>query len=73
MEHQAALGCLIEEVGAVGEPVVAELLGDALGIWSLRALLDEVVEEAEDLKVETLETIVLVILQLLLDRVIIAV
>lgn len=43
LKHEAALCCLVEEVGTVSQTIVAELLRDALGIGSLRAFLDEVV------------------------------
>ena len=46
LEHEATLGRLIKEVSAVSEAVIAELLGDALSVRSLRTLLDEVVQEA---------------------------
>ena len=46
LKHQPTLGSFVEEVGAVGEPIVAELLGDALRIGPFWALLDEVIEEA---------------------------
>jgi len=48
------------------------LLRDALGVGSLRAFLDEVVKEAEDFKVEALQAIVFIIVQLLSNCIIIA-
>ena len=72
LEHQAALGRLVEKVGAIGQAVIAELLGQALSIGPLRALLDEVIEESEDLKVEALQAVILVIVQLLCDGVVVA-
>ena len=71
LKHQPTLGSFVEEVGAVGEPIVAELLGDALGVRSLGTLLDEVVKEAKDLEVEAFEAVVLIVVQLLSNRVII--
>ena len=71
LKHQPTLGSFVEEVGAVGEPIVAELLGDALGVGSLGTLLDEVVKEAKDLEVEAFEAVVLIVVQLLSNRVII--
>lgn len=72
LEHEAAFGGLVEEVRAVSKAIVAELLGDALRVWTLGTLLDEVIKEAEDLEVETLKTIILIIVKLLSDSVIIA-
>ena len=72
LEHEAALGRLIEEVCAVGQAVIAELLGDALRVRALRSLLDEVVEEAENLEVEALKAVVLVVVELLRYRVVVA-
>ena len=46
LEHKAALCCLVEKVGAIGQTVVAELLGKALSIRPLGALFDEVIEES---------------------------
>ena len=46
LEHEAALGGLVEEIGAVGESIVAELLRDALRVRPLWTFLDEVVKEA---------------------------
>ena len=71
LKHKPTLGSFVEEVGAVGEPIVAELLGDALSVGSLGTLLDEVVEEAKDLEVEAFEAIVLIVVELLSNRVII--
>ena len=51
LKHQTTLSSFVEEVCAVSEPIVAELLSDALSVGSLGALLDEVVEEAKDLEV----------------------
>ena len=61
LEHQSALRRLVEEVCAVCQSIVAELLGDALRVGSLRTFLDEVVQEAKDLEVEALQTIILII------------
>ena len=72
LEHEAAFGGLVEEVRAVSKAIVAELLGDALRVWTLGTLLDEVIKEAEDLEVETLKTIILIIVKLLSNSVIIA-
>ena len=71
LKHQPALGCLVEEIGAVGEAIVAELLRDALRVGTLGSLLDEVVKEAEDLVVEAFEAVILIIVKLLSNRVII--
>ena len=54
LSHHATLSCLVEKVGTISEPIITELLGDALGVGTLWPLLDEVVEEAEDLKVKAL-------------------
>lgn len=72
LEHETALGRFIEEVGTVGEPIIAELLGNALRVGSLGALLDEVVEEAQDLEVQAFEAVVLVVVELLSYRVVVA-
>ena len=72
LKHETALCSLIEKVGTISQPVIAELLGDALSVWTFRPLLDKVVEEAEDLEVEALKAIILVIVKLLRDRVIVA-
>ena len=72
LEHQTTFGRFIEEVSPVSEPIIAELLGDALSVGSLRPLLNEVVEEAEDLKVQAFEAVVLVVIQLLSYRVVVA-
>lgn len=61
LRHQAALSCLVEKVRPISEPIVTELLGDALGIGTLWPLLDEVVEEAQDLEVEALQAVVFVV------------
>ena len=61
LKHQTALSGFIEEVSTVCKPVVTELLSDALSIGAFRALLNKIVEEAKDLEVEALETIILVI------------
>ena len=71
LKHEATLGSLVEEIGAVGEAVVAELLRDALCVWPLRTLLDEIVEEAKDLEVEAFKAIILIVVELLGNRVII--
>ena len=72
LQHQPSFSSLIEEIGPVGEPIVTELLGDALRIGSLGSLLNEVVKEAEDLVVKALQTVILVIVELLGDRVVVA-
>ena len=72
LKHETALCSLIEKVGTVSQPVIAELLGDALSVWTFWPLLDEVVEEAEDLEVEALKAIILVIVKLLRDSVVVA-
>ena len=72
LEHEATFGGLVEEIGAVGKAIVAELLGDALCVRSLRTLLDEVIEEAKDLEVKALKTIILIIIKLLGNSVVIS-
>ena len=72
LKHKAALGCLVEKVGAIGQTVIAELLGKALSVRPLGTLLDEVIEESEDLKVEALQAVILVVVQLLGDGVVVA-
>ena len=72
LEHETALGCLIEKVCAIGKSIIAKLLSDALRVWALRSLFDEVIEETEDLEVEALKAIVFIIIQLLCNRVIIS-
>ena len=61
LKHKAALCCLVEKVSAIGQTVIAELLGKALSIRSLGAFLDEVIEEPEDLKVEALKAVILIV------------
>ena len=61
LEHQSTLRRLVEEVCAVCQTIIAELLGDALRVGSLRTFLNEVVQEAKDLEVEALQTIILII------------
>ena len=72
LKHEAALGGLVKKVGAIGQAVIAELLGQTLSIRPLRALLDEIIEESEDLKVEALQAVIFVIIQLLGDGVVVA-
>ena len=72
LQHETTLSRLIEEVGTIGKPIIAELLCDALRIGAFRTFFNEVVEEAEDLEVEALEAVVLVIVQLLSDCVVVA-
>jgi len=52
LEHEGSLSGLVEKVGSICQPVVAELLSDALGIWTLWTLFDEVIEKAQDLEVK---------------------
>jgi len=61
LRHQGALSRLVEKVRTISKPIIAELLSDALGIGTLWPLLDEVVEEAEDLKVEAFQAVVFVV------------
>ena len=61
LRHQAALSRLVEKVRTISEPIITELLGDTLGVGTLWPLLDEVVEEAEDLKVKALQAVVIVV------------
>ena len=72
LKHKAALCCLVEKVGAIGQTVIAELLGKTLSVRSFGTFLDEVIEESEDLKVEALEAVILVIVKLLSDGVVVA-
>lgn len=72
LEHEPSLDRFVEVIGAVSESIVAELLGDALRVGTLRSMLNEVVQEAEDLKVERLQRIILIIVKLLCDRVIVS-
>ena len=67
-----SLGRFVEKIGSICQTVIAELLGDALGIWALGTLFDEVIEEAQDLEVKAFQTVILIIVQLLSDRVVIA-
>ena len=72
LEHEATLGSLIEEISAVSKTIVAELLGNTLSIRPLWTILNKIVQEAQYLKVETLQTVILIIIQLLSNLIIIA-
>ena len=72
LEHEAALGGFVEEVGTIGEAIIAELLSDALSVGTLGAFLDEVVQEAQDFKVKALKAVIFVVVQLLSNGIVIA-
>ena len=71
LKHQTPLSCLIEKVRSISKPIIAELLCDTLGIRAFGPLLNEIIQETKDLEVEALQTIILIIIQLLCNRVII--
>ena len=60
-------GLFIEKLGAFSQPVVAELLCYLLRVRTLRPLFDEVVQEANDLVVKSLERLIGSVVQLLSD------
>ena len=72
LEHGASLGVFVEEARPLDDPVVAELLGNPLGVGAFGTLLQEVVQEAKDLEVEAFQCVVLVVVQLLCNGVVVA-
>ena len=72
LKHQTPLGCLIEKVRSIGKPIIAELLGNTLSVRAFGPLLNEIIQETKDLEVEALQAIILIIIQLLRNRVIIS-
>ena len=71
LEHQTPLSRLIEKVRSISKPIIAELLGNALSVRAFGTLFNEVIQETKDLEVEALQAIILIIIQLLRNRVII--
>ena len=71
LKHQTPLSRLIEKVRTICKPIIAELLCDTLGVRTFGPLLNEIIQETKDLEVEALQAIILIIIQLLRNRVII--
>jgi len=43
LEHEVSLGGFVEKVGPICQSIIAKLLSDALGIWTLGTFFDEVI------------------------------